>query len=105
MIELEDPRLRAYLELLEWDLLMIRDQAHSGRADICAIESDHIHNIPSLIGDSNEHRHLFYVEKERGLYLQRLKTLGDAEYVERRVCQCSVPWRVLAAIAGISLED
>lgn len=105
MIQLDEPRSQAYLDLLEWGILMIREQARVGRADICEIESDHIHNIPSLICDSNEQRHRFYVEKERGLYLKRLKKLGDAEFFERRVGQCSEPWRVLAAIAGVALDD
>jgi hypothetical protein len=91
--------------LLEWGLLIIREQARAGRMDICEIEADHIHNLPSLIGDPNEQRHKFFIGKERGLYLQRLRHHGDSEYVERRVGQCTEPWRVLASIAGVSIDD
>ena len=105
MIHVTEPRSRAYLEILTWGLLAVRDQAHAGRIHLCEIEADHIHNIPSLIGEPNEQRHLFYIVKERGLFLQRLKEVGDVEYVERRVFYCSEPWQVLASIAGISLSE
>ena len=91
MIHVAEPRSRAYLELLAWGLLAARDRAYAGRADLCAIEADHIHNMPSLIGEPNERRHLYYIVQERGLFLQRLDELGDTEYIERRVISCSEP--------------
>lgn len=105
MIHVAEPRSRAYLELLEWGLLATRDQAHAGHARLCEIEADHIHNIPSLIDEPDERRHLYYINKERGLFLQRLGEVADAEYVERRRFYCSEPWQVLASIAGVTLTE
>src|SRR5688572_20545003 len=79
---LDQPRSRAYLELLAWGLLAIRDDAYGGRIALCRIESDHLHNIPSLLEEPNEQRHLYYIVQERGLYLERLKELGATEYLE-----------------------
>lgn len=91
--------------MLKWGLLAIRDNAHSGRIALCEIEADHIHNIPSLLEESNEQRHLFYIVQERGLYLERLKKVGATEYLERRASWYSEPWRVLASIAGVGLLE
>jgi hypothetical protein len=76
VIHIEDPRQRAYLELLERALVAIRNHAHTRDATLCAIEADHIHNIPSLLDEANELRHRFYIVKERGLYLARLRERG-----------------------------
>jgi hypothetical protein len=104
MIQTEFPRQRAYLELLERGLVTIRNYAHGGQAVLCEIEADHIHNIPSLLEEPNEARHLYYIAKERGLYLERLRKLGLAEPLEHSAIWYSEPWRVLASIAGIDLS-
>jgi hypothetical protein len=103
VIHVAQPRLRAYLELLGWGLLAIRDDARGGRIALCKIEADHLHNIPTLLEEPNERRHLFYILQERGRYLERLKELGASEYLERRVNRYSESWLVLASIAGVEL--
>lgn len=105
MIHVEDPRSRAYAELLYWGLLAIRDQARAGHALLCEIEANHLHNIPTLLDEPNEHRHLYYIVKERGRFLRRLNDLGDADYRDRRIWYCSEPWQTLASIAGVDLSE
>jgi hypothetical protein len=104
-----EPKTRdqAYLILLRFGLIWVRDLAWSGRIDLCEIEADHLHNIPSLIGETSEDRHTYYLDVERGLYLERLHALEVtefmAEYLERVDILYSGPWRVLADIAGVGL--
>jgi hypothetical protein len=69
-------RQQAYATLLHHGLIAIRSFAWDGRVKLCEIEADHLHNIPSLLEESNEARHRYYLEAERTSYLDRLKGLG-----------------------------
>src|SRR5687767_15998977 len=62
-----------YVQILHHGLLRIRDSAALGYLQYCAVESEHLHNIPSLIGESNEHRHVYYFSQERAHYLERVE--------------------------------
>jgi hypothetical protein len=104
VIHAEDPRQRAYLQVLEHGLVAIRNCAHRGQIALCEIEADHVHNIPSLLGESNELRHRYYILQERGLYLDRLRKLEASEYLEDRAIWYAEPWRVLASIAGVEIS-
>jgi hypothetical protein len=101
--EVLDPRDRAYLDLLHHGLVLLRNSAHCGRLDLCRIEAEHLHEIPTLIGETNEHRHLYYLRGTRGLYLQNLRELCAVEYLERMAVWYAEPWRVLATAAGVQL--
>ena len=67
-----------YIEILKYGLHRIRECSELGLVTYCAVESEHLHNLPSLIGEKNEHRHAYYFQQERALYLERLdrKTPG-----------------------------
>ncbi len=97
------PREQAYLDLLERGLVLLRNFAHFGDVDLCRIEADHLHNIPSLLHEGNERRHEYYIRGERGLYLQRLRERVAAVYLEQVAIWYSGPWRVLAEAAGVRL--
>jgi hypothetical protein len=93
-------RDRAYLDLLHHGLVLLRNFAHDGRVELCRIEADHLHEVPTLIGEINEHRHLYYLRGTRTLYLQQLKGLGAADYLEQVGIWYTQAWQVLAATAG-----
>ena len=99
------PRDRAYLDLLHHGLVLLRNFAHAGQVELCRIEADHLHNIPTLLDEPNEHRHEYYIRGERGLYLQRLREIGATEYVEQVAIWYSGPWAVLASAAGVELSQ
>jgi hypothetical protein len=99
-----DPlRKQAYLELLHHGLVLLRNSAHAGLTELCRVEADHLHNLPTLLGEPNEHRHVYYVQEERGLYLERLQKLDARDYLRLVTTWYSGPWRVLASAAGIEL--
>jgi hypothetical protein len=75
--ETMDGRVEIYLEILQHGLGAIRDAAVRGDARVCEIEADHLHNLPSLVDEKNEARHRYYLEQERQLYLDRLKSVPD----------------------------
>ena len=97
------PREQAYLDLLHRGLVMLRNFAHTGDVELCRIEADHLHNMPTLLHEDNEHRHEYYIQGERGLFLQRLRELGATEYLEQVRIFYSEPWQVLAAAAHCQL--
>lgn len=98
-------RNEAYLELLTHGLPAVRNLAQSEELDLCQIEADHLHNIPSLINEENELRHQYYIEKERELYLERLRQLGETAYLETMLIWYSRAWKALASIAEVELTD
>jgi hypothetical protein len=67
-----DDRDHIYLQILSFGLVRIRDASALGNVAYCSVESEHLHNIPSLIGETHEPRHEYYFEKERTYYLSRV---------------------------------
>ena len=103
MGETAQQRDRAYLDLLHHGLIQLRNFARIGRLEFALIESEHLHELPTLIGEDNEKRHLYYLRGTRELYLEQLKALGDVAYLEQVSIWYSGPWQVLAEAAGMRL--
>lgn len=99
------PREQAYLDILHRGLVLLRNYAHNRQVELCRIEADHLHNIPTLLHEGNEHRHVFYILKERGLYLGRLRKLEATEYLEQVSIWFTEAWWALASAAGVELSD
>jgi hypothetical protein len=98
-------RDQAYLALLHSGLVMLRNVAHAGQIDLCHIEAEHLHEIPTLIGEGNEARHEYYLRGTRDLYLQSLKQLGAGEYLESANIWYFEPWRTLEAFAKAAVAS
>ncbi|HEY3966083.1 MAG TPA: hypothetical protein VGM05_16100 [Planctomycetaceae bacterium] len=109
MADEPNTRDQAYLDLLGRGLFRVRDCAACGEFDLCRIEADHLHNIPSLLGEANENRHVYYIDIERGLYRERLRMLAATErvteYIEVSEMLYSEAWRALASAAGLGLLE
>jgi hypothetical protein len=103
MNDVIQPRDRAYLDILRYGLILLRNFACGGRLEFCPVEAEHLHEIPTLIGEINEHRHVYYLRGTRELYLQQLRELGDAAYLEQVSIWYASPWQVLAEAAGMRL--
>jgi len=61
-----------YLEILSWGLLRIRNLCDDQKWNHVRTEAEHLHNIPSLIGEKNVHRHIYYFREERDRYLKQM---------------------------------
>lgn len=59
-----------YLYVLKYGLYRARDAAYEPSNERVIRETEHIHEIPTLIGDDNIHRHLDYLIRMRGMYLE-----------------------------------
>jgi hypothetical protein len=56
-------------EILTTGLLRIRALGWSGKAERCAVEADHIHNVPDLLAHSSLERLNYYWNVERTSYI------------------------------------
>ena len=82
-----------YVQILHLGLLALRNAAQSGNASHCAIEADHLQNIPSLIGETDEHRHARYLNSERVDYLEHAdRSVPEIGFVLSRYAG---PWKAL----------
>lgn len=74
-----------YVQILHHGLLRLRDSAAGGHIQYCAVEAEHIHNVPSLIGEANEQRHLHYFRQEREQYLEHVdRSIPGMDFTLRR---------------------
>lgn len=104
MTDILSPRDRAYLDILYHGLCLVRNFTCGGRLELGPIEAEHLHELPTLIGEANESRHRYYLRATRSLYLEQLRALGDAEYLEWATRIYTRSWRVLAETAIERLE-
>jgi len=58
-----------YLYILKYGLLRARDAAYEATIDRVRVETEHLHEIPTLIGDANLYRHYDYLVRMRVQYL------------------------------------
>jgi hypothetical protein len=65
-------RDRVYVQILHYGIVSLRNASLGGNSRYCQVESEHLHNIPSLIGETNEARHAYYFDGERASYLEHV---------------------------------
>jgi hypothetical protein len=62
---MDDAVRRALLEILRIGLLRVRAAGYAGRAKECALEADHLHNLPRVIQTLAAKELLYYYSVER----------------------------------------
>ncbi len=94
-------RDQIYIRILQYGLQRLRDAGLLGMIEYCTIEAEHLHNLPSLIGEANERRHEHYFEKERLYCLDRVdRSVPGLDFTLRRYEECWQELRELAASSG-----
>lgn len=87
-----------YAKILSFGLVRMRDAGEAGYATYCVVEAEHLHNIPSLIGEANEKRHEYYFDKERTWYLERVdRTVPGVAFTLKRYEEL---WEELRRLRG-----
>ena len=94
------------LDALYWNILksgLISTCAAAGEGDLsrCRAEAEHIHNIPSLIGEQNVARHLYYATQEREAYIQWLLSTNRKELREHALLVFGSEWQQMDAVLGL----
>src|SRR6266700_4157289 len=59
------------LDLLGHGILVCRAAGWAGNAENCALEADHLHNLPGLLADFSPERLRYYWEAERTSFAAR----------------------------------
>jgi hypothetical protein len=97
-MDLLDP---IYWRLLTHGLIAIRGAAEAGDLPRCRVEAEHIHNIPSLIGEANIQRHVYYATTEREAYIEWVLSTGRKELRDHALFLCSLAWREMDTVLGL----
>jgi hypothetical protein len=80
------------LEILRIGILRIRALGWSGDAHRCAIEADHIHNLPALLANSSPDLLNYYLDVERAAFI------GQSADASNSVEQFEPLWRKLESL-------
>ena len=91
-------RDKIYREILQRGILSIRAAAWSGHVRYCGIEADHLHNIPALLGETNEALHDYYFDAERTSYMLQIELLSSESSTEFNFRQYNELWDRLAEL-------
>jgi hypothetical protein len=73
-LECPVPLRQAFLDLLTWTLLYIRNEPTN--AKLCLALSDHMHNVPALLAGFRPEQLRYYWEVERPCFLGALQAIG-----------------------------
>jgi hypothetical protein len=84
-------------QLLREGLLRIRASGWSGDSQRCAVEADHLHNLPGLLADFSFDRLRYYWEVERPAFMARSAAEDLASYQPL--------WADLAAALSVQQHD
>lgn len=64
-----------YLLMLKMGFIILKEAARSGENEWLEAELELLHNIPTLVFESNKERHLYFWLKERARYLDTMEKL------------------------------
>ncbi len=90
-----------YWRILQSGIISIRTAAEQGDLSRCRAEADHIHNIPTLIGEENVERHLYYATQERKAYIEWLLATPHKELREHALLVFAPEWQRMDAVLGL----
>jgi hypothetical protein len=75
----EEQLRRILLNLLKIGLLRIRAFAWDGRIEECAVEADHLHNLPHIASEMKMELVSFYYNAERPAFIKRATHIAAFE--------------------------
>lgn len=95
---------RLYIELLSHGLAALRNAMQRGAFEYCRCESEHLHEVPSLIGNNNMAVHEFYLTVTRVTYTQCINAIGGSgnAFLDRRYAHL---WGELERIVKSERQD
>jgi hypothetical protein len=85
-----DPLDHLYARMLQLGFVVLRQAIESGHEDWIQAEIELLHNVPSLLGETNSERHRYFWEHERDRYLLWLSQHGS-EDANSRMKTCYEP--------------
>jgi hypothetical protein len=92
---------RLYLELLYHGLVSLRNASHQGDLELCKAESEYLHEVPSLIGETNRHRHLYQAGAARQAFLHWVESSGRQDVRDFLRVWLEPLWEQIDRLLGI----
>jgi hypothetical protein len=89
---------KLYLNMLKFGFVLLRQAASIGQYRWLEAELELLHNVPSLIGEVNVSRHLYFWREERDMYLTTLSEIGSADICSRSKAYYSPIWHEMEPI-------
>jgi hypothetical protein len=90
-----------YLAILRCGLAAIRNASNNGDIAYCKAESEHLHEMPSLIGEGNMVRHHYYATKQRAAYLEWIAKHGRDDVRAFVDMWYASAWKKMDALLGL----
>jgi hypothetical protein len=92
---------RLYIAILYHGLISIRNASINGDLDFCRAESEYLHEIPSLIGETNMRRHIYQATKVRPTFLKWANDNRREDVLEFVKTWFAAEWKRIDAILGV----
>ena len=86
---------KAYIRLLKAGFMSLRQAIDLGDLPWANAETEMLHNIPSLIGEKNLKRHIYYFQQERVAYMEWLTAAKHEAARERMMILYKPCWNEL----------
>jgi hypothetical protein len=87
-----------YVEILKFGIVSIRNASCGGDLDYCRAESEHLHEIPNLIGSDHMSSHVYHATGCRRLYLDWVEKSGRDQLGESVRTHYEPLWRQIDEI-------
>ena len=94
-----------YRKLLHLGFIVLRQAVESGNSDWLNVELEMLHNVPSLIGEENPHRHQYYWTSERVAYIDWITHSGQAEAISRMRTYYEPIWNEMESLVADLVAD
>lgn len=75
------------LEIIRRGVLRIRAAGWRNNPDQCAVEADHIHNLPSLLSDFSLDRLRYYVDAEKPCFASQAENVDEFEQLWEKLIE------------------
>lgn len=72
-----------YCRLLHLGMIVLQEAAHARDLEWLLSELEMLHNIPSLVGETNGLRHEYYWKQERDYYIEKVTARAHEEQIRR----------------------
>jgi hypothetical protein len=90
-----------YLHLLQHGLVLLRNASRRGDLEFCKAASEYLHNVPSLIGETNVNRHIYQASATRQSFVDWINASGGANVRELTEICFAAAWKQIDRILGI----
>jgi hypothetical protein len=90
-----------YIAVMYRGLISLRNASSVGDLELCTAESEYLHEIPSLIGETNIYRHIYQATKARSAFLEWAEQHGRNDVLEFMNAWFASEWKQIDRILGI----